>query len=103
MRVTRTRVAIFFLSAFLLLLGIAVARAESSPEVCGHVIDASTRKPIEGAWVVSGEEATRTNREGRFALHRKRTWIGVRAAGYVREQVAPQPDMRIALRRLEVL
>lgn len=102
MRVTRTSVAIFLLSAVLLFLGIAVARAEPSPAICGQVVDAGTRKPIEGAWVVSGEEATRTNREGRFELHRKGTWVGVRAVGYLLKQFAARPEMQIGLTRFQV-
>lgn len=102
MRITRTNIPICVLSLFLLLLGIAFVRAEPAAEVCGQVFDASTRKPIEGAWVVCGNETIRTNQDGRFALHGKGTWVGARAAGYGREQLAPGPEMRILLKRLEV-
>jgi hypothetical protein len=93
----------FLLSAaLLLLLGIAVARAEAPPEVYGQVVDAGTHKPIEGAWVISGEEATRTNQGGRFELHAKGTSVGVRAIGYSRGQFAVHSDMQIALSRIQV-
>lgn len=102
MRLTRTRVATFFLSAFFLLLGIATAGAEPLPAICGRVVDAVTHKPIEGAWVISGGDVTRTNREGRFELHKKAPWVGVRAIGYSRQQFAARPEMQVVLTRLEI-
>ena len=102
MRITRSNIAAPFLSISLLFLVVALALAEPPTEVPGQVIDASSHKPIEGAWVVSGEGVTRTNREGRFVLHKAAGWIGVRAAGYGREQAATRPDLRIALNRLQV-
>ena len=90
------------MAAMLLTFSSALLRAESMPAICGQIIDADTHKPIEGAWVVSEEEATRTNREGRFELHQKGTRIGVRAIGYSREQFAAHPEMHVALTRLHV-
>jgi hypothetical protein len=84
--------------AALLLAGLA-GRAEAPAEVRGQVIDASSGRPIEGAWVVSGEEATRTNRDGRFALQSNGAWVGVRAAGYSRERVPAASEIQIALTR----
>ena len=90
------------MAAMLLTFSSALLRAESMPAICGQIIDADTHKPIEGAWVVSEEEATRTNREGRFELHQKGIRIGVRAIGYSREQFAAHPEMHVALTRLHV-
>jgi hypothetical protein len=102
MKLTRTRAAIFLLPAVLVLLSVAIARAEPSSKVCGQVVDTATHKPIDGAWVISGKEATRTNRDGRFALHKTGTWISIRAVGYSREQFATRPDMHVGLARLRV-
>ncbi len=100
MRITRTNIALLVPSILLILLGIAIAQAEPTAELRGHVIDASTRRPIEGAWVVSGQDATRTNSEGMFVLAGKGNRVGARAIGYSRQQVAARPDLWIALNRL---
>ncbi|HEY7303796.1 MAG TPA: putative glycoside hydrolase [Bryobacteraceae bacterium] len=85
-----------------LLLRSLAGRAESLREVRGQVVDAGSGKPIEGAWIVSGGEATRTNREGWFALQSNGAWVGVRAAGYSREQVAETSEIHVALTRFQV-
>ena len=86
----------------LLFLLPAICRAQSSQDICGQVVDADSRKPIERAWVVSGESVTRTNREGRFSLHQKGSSVGIRAVGYSRLQLAPRAEMQIILNRLHV-
>lgn len=105
-RIKRTidmiRMKLALLSLLFLLSAISVGRGQSSQDICGQVIDADSHKPIEGAWVVSGESVTRTNREGRFRLHQKDSSIGIRAVGYSRLQLAPRAEMQIALNRLQV-
>lgn len=96
------RMKLALLSLLFLLSAISVGRGQSSQDICGQVIDADSHKPIEGAWVVSGESVTRTNREGRFRLHQKDSSIGIRAVGYSRLQLAPRAEMQIALNRLQV-
>lgn len=91
-----------FVILVLSLQGLVVSRAEVSPEVRGRITDAATRKPIEGAWVVSGGEVTRTNREGKFALRHKAPSISIRSVGYSRAQFAPHDEMHVALTRLQV-
>src|SRR3982751_1766905 len=98
MRTWRSRVGAFsFLAAFLL-LGATGTRAQNSSTICGQVFDAVTRQPIDGAWVLSGEKPTRTNREGRFTLTRTGPFLGLRAIGYAREQTAARPELQIALK-----
>jgi hypothetical protein len=77
-------------------------QTEASPELAGQVVDALSHKPIEGAWIVSGQAVMRTNREGRFMLHAKGPWVGVRAIGYSRQQLAPRSEMQISLSPLRV-
>lgn len=96
------RMKLALLSLLFLLPAISVGRGQSSHDICGQVIDADSRKPIDGAWVVSGESVTRTNREGRFRLPQKGPSIAIRAVGYSRLQLAPRPEMQIALNRLQV-
>lgn len=91
-----------FLFTLLLVYGSALSPAEVPQSTSGQVIDARDRKPIQGAWVVSGNETTRTDRQGRFTLHQAAARIGVRAVGYSRQQCAAQPEMQVALSRLQV-
>ncbi|HEY1948944.1 MAG TPA: putative glycoside hydrolase, partial [Bryobacteraceae bacterium] len=102
MRLTRSNIASFFFLTVLVLLSAAIVRAEVPPNIRGEVTDGVTRKPIEGAWIVSGDEITRTNHDGRFELHGKGTQIGVRAIGYSREQFRAAPEMHVSLSRFEV-
>ena len=100
MRVTRIGSIVALFAC--VLVNFAAIRAERNAEVSGQVMDANTYKPIEGAWVVSGDEATRTDHDGRFKLQQKGTWVGVRAIGYSREQCPPRIDMQVILTRLQV-
>jgi hypothetical protein len=102
MQVTRSRCAIVSVAAALLLIGGTLAQTKSSPEVSGQVFDTVTHKAIEGAWITSEEEATRSDKEGRFALQKKGAAVGVRAVGYSRMQLAAVPDMRAELVPLHV-
>lgn len=70
---------------------------QSSSEVAGQVVDAVTLKPIEVAWLVSGNEAVPSNRDCRFSFQNIGTWVGARATGYARQQFAARPDMQLAL------
>ena len=98
----RIRKILLIVEGTLLLAAILAARTEAPPELSGRVFDGTTHKPVEGAWITSGEESTRTNGEGRFALYGKGEWIGVRAAGYSRLRIAACPKMEIALSRFHV-
>jgi hypothetical protein len=82
---------------FQIVLCIGVAHADSSPQVVGSVIDAITQKPIADAWVVSGEDITRSNRDGRFSIQKKGSSVGVRAVGYRRLQLPSDGETRFAL------
>ncbi len=98
MRVNQSRfVFILFCSIFLNL-----TQAKGASKITGRVVDAGANKPIEGAWVVSGRETTRTDHDGRFELQAKEASVGVRAIGYSRRQCPANPEMSVALTRLQV-
>jgi hypothetical protein len=102
MRLIRSNIASFALLTVFLRLSVAIACAEIPPSVRGDVTDDATHKAVEGAWIVSGDEITRTNHDGRFELHGKGTQVGVRAAGYSRKQFPAAPEMHVSLTRFEV-
>ena len=52
----------------LLVLTACPTPARSAGELCRRVFDGATHRPIQGAWVVSGDGITRTNSEGEFTL-----------------------------------
>ena len=54
----------------------------------GRVIDASTRKPVEGAFVTLNESVVRTDENGVFQVDGSGNKIGARAYGYARNEVA---------------
>ena len=99
---TRTRAIKVLVTVGVVLLGIGLARADPSAWVAGMVIDAATHKPIEGAWVVSGDETTRTDHAGRFLLEKPSPLIGVRAVGHWRMQLPASPELHFALTPLSV-
>lgn len=99
MRTNRDAITTSSLFVALLVLGAAVTRAE---QISGQAVDALSHQPIGGAWAISGDEAVRTDREGRFTLHRANHSVSLRAIGYTREQAAVHPNMQIMLQPLRV-
>ncbi len=102
MRITRTSVIKIGITVGVVILGIGLAYAEPGSRIAGVVLDTATQKPIEGAWVVSGEESTRTDRDGRFSLEKPSTSVAVRAVGHGRMQLPVAPELHFALTPLNV-
>jgi hypothetical protein len=53
----------------------------------GRVIDAHTKKPIQGALVTVGEEVVHTNGDGAFSIKGKDDTLKLRAPGYARLEI----------------
>uniref|UniRef100_A0A7V4LC90 DUF4015 domain-containing protein n=1 Tax=Desulfobacca acetoxidans TaxID=60893 RepID=A0A7V4LC90_9BACT len=53
----------------------------------GTVLDAATKAPIAGALVALGDQAVRTNPEGKFKVEGEGDVVRVRAAGYGRRKL----------------
>lgn len=53
----------------------------------GTVIDAATRKPIEGAFVTFGNTVVRTDQNGKFQIDGSSDTLGIRAYGHSRREV----------------
>ncbi len=70
----------------ILALSILLPFSASSYE--GTVIDASTRKPVAGAFVTLDDTVVRTGADGRFRIDGGGRDIGVRAFGYARREIA---------------
>lgn len=54
----------------------------------GTVVDASTKMPIEGAFVTLGNTVVRTNPKGEFQIDGNGDTLGIRAYGHLRREVA---------------
>ena len=102
MTMPRSRAAKILVTLSLVLLGIGLAYADPRSRAAGVVLDAGTQKPIEGAWVVSGDESTRTDHDGRFSLEKPSASVAVRAVGHWRMQIPASPELRFALTPLNV-
>ncbi len=59
----------------------------SAAAYSGTVVDASTCKPIPGAFVTLGNTVVRTSQDGRFQIGGEGTVLGLRAYGYGRSEV----------------
>ncbi len=87
------------------LILVAVTSPPAIPAIAqplsGKVIDASTRRPIEGAIVTDGEKSTRTTPDGIFRIDVTAEALGIRAYGYLRASVPAstlaEPQHEIAL------
>ena len=53
----------------------------------GTIIDASTRKPIDGAFVTLGNNVVRTDTAGKFQIEGDGDSIGLRAYGHMRREI----------------
>ncbi len=101
-RTTRSRSIKILVIIGVALLGVGLAYADPSSLVSGVVLDAITQKPIEGAWVTSGDKTIRTNREGHFSIAKKANSVAVRAVGHWRMQLAAAAELQFALFPLDV-
>ena len=101
MRIHRTTAAVI-VSAGVLVSVLAGGSSARQERISGTVIDEATNKPIQGAWVVSAHEVTRTNQEGRFELDANTEWVGARALGYSRRRVDASAKMQIGLQPLRI-
>jgi hypothetical protein len=72
----------------------------------GKVIDATTKGPIAGAVVVSGDQMVRTDKEGAFRLEGTGDKLKVKAAGYKRQEIpigaGSNPQTEISLEPFNV-
>ena len=59
----------------------------SAAAYSGTVVDASTCKPIPGAFVTLGNTVVRTSQDGRFQIGGEGTVLGLRAYGYGRSEI----------------
>jgi len=79
----------FLLLALLILLSALSCKPD---KVATHegpkIVDALTRKPVEGAFVTLGNTVVRTDQNGKFEIHGGGDRLGIRAYGYLREEVA---------------
>ena len=97
-----SRVVKILITLGVVLLGIGLAYAGPGLHAAGVVLDAATQKPIEGAWVVSDDQTTRTDHNGRFSLAKPSASVAVRAVGHWRMQLPAAPEMHFALTPLNV-
>lgn len=65
----------------------------SAAAYSGTVVDASTCKPIPGAFVTLGNTVVRTSQDGRFQIDGEGTVLGLRAYGYGRSEI-PVGDLK---------
>ena len=77
------------------------ASLSASGSATGTVMDCNTHRPIEGAWVTSGTQAQRTNRDGQFKVSPNAN-VDVRAIGYSRTRTGARDGMEICLSPLRV-
>lgn len=77
----------FFFALFVLLAALNTASA-SAAGYGGTVLDAATRKPIEGAFVTLGDTVVRTAPDGQFRIGGSGDRLGFRAYGHLRREVA---------------
>jgi hypothetical protein len=81
----------FYISVLLILLPLCAAAYE------GTVVDLSSKKPIEGAFVTMGNTVARTNQNGQFQIAGEGNVIGVRAFGHSRREVAANTSEPVVL------
>jgi len=84
-------IIILTLTPLLLILHIATGHTT------GKIVDIVTKKPVEGAVVVSGNDIQRTNADGSFYAPAGINKITVRAHGYLRTEIAVIPAQEIKL------
>jgi hypothetical protein len=63
----------------------------------GRVVDILTKKPIEGALIISGKDMQRTDANGLFAKTNGGSKVAVRAHGYLRTEQMIVPHQEIKL------
>jgi len=102
LKLPRSRAAKVLLTLSVVVAGIGLAYADPGSRVSGIVLDVATHKPMEGAWVTSGGETTRTDRDGRFSLEKPSASVGVRAIGHWRMQLPVAPELQFALTPLDI-
>jgi hypothetical protein len=77
--------AYFVLSLFL--LGTAAVSSAAGVALRGTVVDASTRAPLQGAFVTFGQSVVRTGVDGSFMIEGGPGTVGVRAYSHLRVEV----------------
>jgi len=77
-----------FFSFLLVFLGALNPVSASATAYGGTVIDASTKKPIEGAFVTLGNTVVRSDSNGKFQIDGSGDRLGIRAYGHSRLEVA---------------
>lgn len=72
----------------LVLLAALIPVSAGATAYGGTVIDASTKKPIEGAFVTLGNTVVRTDQNGKFQIDGGGDTLGIRAYGHWRGELA---------------
>ena len=75
------------------LLAVLLLIPGSAAAYSGAVVDASTCKPIPGAFVTLGDAVVRTSQDGHFQIGGEGAMLGLRAYGYGRREV-PVGDLK---------
>ncbi len=65
--------------------------------ITGRIVDVFTKKPIDGAIIISGNDLQRTNADGLFYFGNGVTRISVRAPGYLRTEQVVIPTQEVKL------
>jgi hypothetical protein len=89
----------FFFILLILLAALSPVSAGAT-DYGGTIIDSSTRKPIEGAFVTLGDTVVHTDPTGKFQIDGTGDTLGIRAYGHLRREVAVStfpPDAAILL------
>jgi len=76
-----------FISVLLILWTALIPVSADAMAYGGTVIDAATRKPIEGAFVTFGNTVVRTGQNGKFQIDGSSDTLGIRAYGHSRREV----------------
>lgn len=76
-----------FISVLLILWAALIPVSADATTYGGTVIDAATRKPIEGAFVTFGNTVVRTDQNGKFQIDGSSDTLGIRAYGHSRREV----------------
>jgi hypothetical protein len=89
----------FFFILLILLAALSPVSAGAT-DYGGTIIDTSTKKPIEGAFVTLGDTVVHTGPTGKFKIEGRGDTLGIRACGHVRRKIAVStfpPDAAILL------
>src|SRR5512135_157702 len=79
----------FLFVVLLVLLAVPGCRQDKvAPHEGQKIVDALTRKPVEGAFVTLGNAVARTDKNGKFEIHGSGDALRIRGYGYLREELS---------------